>query len=156
MIEDYVTTNKGESVKSYAPLSFGSKAFNTPQLKMSKYCKEFLSLHWKPFHIFWGNDKTVLILRENKNLTRFFQAKTIPPSLWNYVDRVTAFNVVVAHIPGKSNAVADFLSRMQSDASETIELKLTDHIPIREKEIAVREKLPDNTINELFTDDFPD
>ena len=108
------------------------------------------------WHFIWGSDKPVLILRENKNLTRFFQAKAIPPTLWKYVDRVTAFNIVVAHVPGKANAVADFLSRLQSDANETIELKPTDHIPIREIEIDGREKLPDNTINELFTDDFLD
>ena len=46
MIEDYVNNNKGETVKSYAPVSFGSKVFNTAQLKMSIYCKEFLSLYF--------------------------------------------------------------------------------------------------------------
>ena len=159
MIEDYVKNDKGESVKSYAPVSFGSKLFNTAQLKMSIYCKEFLSLYFalETFsHFIWGSEKPVLILTDNKSLTRFFQAKTIPPSLWNYVDRVTAFNIVVAHIPGKANAAADFLSRLQADPNETIELKRTDRIPIREIEIDVRAKLPDNTINELFADDFPD
>ena len=159
MIEDYVKNNKGESVKSYASVSFGSKVFNTAQLKMSKYCKEILSLYFalETFHFIWGSDNPVLVLRDNKSLTRFFPAKTIPPSLWIYVDnRVTAFNIVVAHIPAKANAAADFLSRLQSDPNETIELKLTDRIPIREIEIDVRAKLPENTINELFADDFPD
>ena len=137
MIEDYVKNDKGESVKSYAPVSFGSKVFNTAQLKMSIYCKEFLSLYFalETFsHFIWGSEKPVLILTDNKSLTRFFQAKTIPPSLLNYVDRVTAVNIVVAHIHGKSNAAADFLSRLQVDPNETIELKLTDRIPIRERE----------------------
>ena len=159
MTEDYVKNEQGESVKSYAPVSFGSKVFNTAQLKMSIYCKEFLSLYFAletSSHFICGSDKPVLILTDNKSLTRFFQAKTIPPSLWNYVDRVTAFNIVVAHIPGKANATADFLSRLQSDPNEIIELTLTDRIPIREIEIDVRAKLPDNTINELFADDFPD
>ena len=130
MIEDYVKNNE-ESVKSYAPVSFGSKVFNSAQLKMSIYCKEFLSLYFalETFsHFIWGSEKPVLILTDNKSL-RFFQAKTIPPSLWNYVDRVTAYNIVVAHIPGKANAAADFLSRLQSNPNETIELKLTDGIP---------------------------
>ena len=35
MIEDYVKDEKGESVKSKAPVSFGSEVFNTAQLKMS-------------------------------------------------------------------------------------------------------------------------
>ena len=107
-------------------------------------------------HFFWDSDNPVLVLTDNKSLTRIFQAKTTPPSLWNYVDRVTAFNIVVAHIPGKANAAADFLSRLQSDPNERTELKLTDRIPIREIETDVRAKLPDNTMNELFADDFPD
>ena len=37
MIEDYINNNQGETVKSYAPVSFGSKVFNTAQLKMSIY-----------------------------------------------------------------------------------------------------------------------
>ena len=159
MIEDYVKNNKGESVKSYAPVSLGSKVFNTSQLKMSIYCKEILSLYFEleTFHFIWGSDNPVLVLTDNKSLTRFCPAKTIPPSLWIYVDnRVTAFNIVAAHIPAKANGAADFLSRFQSDPNETIELKLTDRIPIREIEIDVRATLPENTINELFADDFPD
>ena len=84
MIEDYVKNEKGEDVKSYAPVSFGSKVFNTAQLKMSIYCKEFLSLYFalETFsHFIWGSEKPVLILTDNKSLTRFFQAKTIPPAL---------------------------------------------------------------------------
>ena len=125
MIEDYVKNDKGESVKSYAPVSFGSKVFNTAQLKMSIYCKEFLSLYFalETFsHFIWGSEKPVLILTDNKSLTRFSQAKTIPPSLWNYVDRVTAYKIVVVNIPGKTNAAADFLSRLQSNPNGTIEL----------------------------------
>ena len=158
MIEDYVKDNKGETVNSYAPVSFESKVFNTAQIKMSIYCKEFLSLSFalETFsHLIWGSEKPVFILTDNKSLTRFFQAKRIPPSLWNYVDLVTAFNIVVTHIPGKANAAADFLSHLQSNPNKTIELKLTDRISIREIEIDVRPELPDNTINELFADNLP-
>ena len=62
---------------------------------------------------------------------------------------------MVTHIPGKTNAAADFLSRLQSNPNETIELKLTDRIPIKEIEIDVRAKLPDKTINELFAEKLP-
>ena len=154
MIEDYVKNNKGETVKSYAPVSLRSKVFNTAQLKMSIFCKEFLSIYFalETFsHLIWGTDKLVLILTDNKSLTRFFPAKTIPPSLWNYVDRVTALNIVVTHIPGKANAAADFISRLQSNSNETIELTEFQ----REIEIDVRAKLPDDTINELFADNLP-
>ena len=125
---------------------------------MSIFCKEFLSLYFdlETFsHFIWGTEKPVLIFFNNKNLTRFFEAKTIPPSPWNYVARVTAFNIVVIHIPGKANSAADFISRLQSNPNESIELKLTDRISVREIEIDVRAKLPDNTINALFADNLP-
>ena len=55
MIEDYVKTDKGESIKSYAPVSIGSKVAKTAQLKMSTYCKEFLSLYFGNFFTLqWG------------------------------------------------------------------------------------------------------
>ena len=71
------------------------------------------------------------------------------------MDRVTAFKIVVTHNPGEANAASVFLSRLQSNSNETIELKLRHRILIRGIEIDVRAKLPDNTINELFPDDLP-
>ena len=155
---DYVENNRGETVKNYAPVSFGSKVFNTVQLKMSILCKEFLTLYFdlETFsHFIGGTEKPVLIFTDNKSLTRFFQAKTVPPSLWNDVARVTAFNIVVTHTPGKAKAAADFISRLQSNPNESIELKLSDRISVREIEIDVRAKLPDNTINARFAGNLP-
>ena len=81
MIEKYVRNNKGEKVKSYAPVLIGYKVLNAAQSKMLIYCKEFLSLYFalqtfSPF--IWGSEKPVLLLIDDKSLTRFFQAKTIP------------------------------------------------------------------------------
>ena len=41
MIEDYLEHKDGTKKHAYAPVSFGSQLFNTSQLKMSTYCKEF-------------------------------------------------------------------------------------------------------------------
>ena len=156
-IEDYVQ-NKEETVKFYAAVSFGCEVFNTTQLRTSIYCKAFLSLYFASdafSHLIWGGEKPILILPDNKSLTRFLQAKTIPPSLWIYVDRFTAFSIVLSHVPGKANVAADFLSRLRSILNETYDLKLTDRIPIREIEVDVRAKLPDNTNSEFFADNLP-
>ena len=70
--------------KSYAPIAYGSKTFTPSQLKMSINAKEFLVIYYafKEFgHIFWGTPKPVIILTDNKSVTRFFQPKIIP--LWN-------------------------------------------------------------------------
>ena len=77
--------------KSYAPVAFGSKTFTPAQIKMSIYAKEFLAIYFefKKFgHIFWGAPKPVIILTDNKAVTRFFQTKIVPPALWNACDYV--------------------------------------------------------------------
>ena len=59
------------------------------------------------------------------------------------MDRVIAYNIVLEHIPGKANAAADFLSRMQTDPNESLELQLVDSIPMKQIEIDMKAKRPD-------------
>ena len=149
MIEDH--TEDGKTIQ-YAPVSFGSKLFNAAQLKLSIYCKEFLALYFalESFsHYIWGAEKPILVLTDNKSLTSFFQAKSIHPSLWNFLDRVLSFNIVLAHIPGKANAAADFMSRMQTNPNEVVELTLTDKIPVTEIKINCKAKTPDVTVSNI-------
>ena len=56
----------------------------------------------------------------------------IPPSLWNacdFGDYVVQFNFTIAHIPGKMNTAADFLSRLEKDPKEKIILKIREDFP---------------------------
>ena len=79
------------------------------QLKLSIYCKEFLAVHFALDHLAHyvsGAEKPVLVLTDSLSLERFFEAKNIHSSLWNFVDRPLSFNIVVGHIPGKANAAA--------------------------------------------------
>ena len=105
-------------------------------------------MRWTTFHTTFGDQ--VIILTDNKSLTQFFQSKVIPPSLWNCLDRILAFNIVIAHIPGRANYAADFLSRMENDKSATMSLKLTDRIPVKEIEIDTEAQNPDVELNVLF------
>ena len=160
MVEDYVNETGKKEKKTYAPVSFGSHLFNATQLKFSIYYKEFLALYYALdyfSHYIWGSSKQVIILTDNKSLTQFFQSKVIPPSLWNCSDRILAFNIVIAHIPGRANYAADFLSRMENDKSATMSLKLIDRIPVREIEIDTEAQNPDIDLNVLFdTENFSD
>ena len=111
MIEDYLTDQKGKTKKTYAPVSFGSRLFTTTQLKFSVYNKEFLALYFaldRFAHLIWAATKAVLVFTDKRSLTQFFQSKSIHPSLWNCLDRVLSFNILLAHIPGKANSAADF------------------------------------------------
>ena len=93
---------------------------------MSIYAKDLLAIYmaFKEFgHVSWGATKPVIIMTDSKSITRFFQTKMIPPPLWNACDFVLQFNFTIAHIPGKLNTAADFLSRSENDLIEKIFLK---------------------------------
>ena len=133
---------KHTSVKrSYAPIAYGSKTFTPSQLKLSIYAKEFLAIYYafREFgHIFWGTPQSVIILTENKSVTRFFQNKIIPPPLWNACDFVIQFNFIIAHIPGKNNTTADYVSRMEMDPTEKLVLKIREDVETRPIEVNVQ------------------
>ena len=59
------------------------------------------------------------------------------------MDRVIAYNIVLAHIPGKANAAADFLSRLQTDPNESLKLQSVDWIPMKQIEIDMKAETPD-------------
>ena len=108
---------------------------------MSIYAKEFLAIYYtfKEFgHIFWGSPQPVIILTDNKSVTRFFQTKIIPPPLWNACDFVIQFNFVIAHIPSKNNTAADYLSRMEMDPTEKLVLKIREDVETRPIEFNVQ------------------
>ena len=127
--------------KSYAPIAYGSKIFIPSQLKMSIYAKEFVAIYYafKKFgRIFWGTPKPVIMLTDNKSITRFFQTKIIPPPLWNACDFVIQFKFTIAHIPGKNNTAADYLSRMEMDPTEKLVLKIRADVETQPIEVNVQ------------------
>ena len=142
--------------KSYAPIAYGSKTFTPSQLKMSIYAKEFLAIYYafKEFgHIFWGTPKPTTILTDNKSVTRFFQTKIIPPALWNACDYVLQFNFIIAHIPGKNNTAADYLSRMEMDPKEKLVLKIREDVETRPIEVNVQSAGVSEEEEIFFTED---
>ena len=79
-------------------------------------------------HILWGATKPTIVLTDNKSVTRFFQTKTNPPSLWNACDYVLQFNFKRAHIASWLNTAADFLSLLELKITERIRLKIKEDV----------------------------
>ena len=134
LIEDDPNQKYTTTRKTYAPQK------HTHHIKMSIYAKEFLAVYmaFKEFgHVFWGATKPVIIMIDSKSVTRFFQTKMIPPPLWNSCDFVLQFNFTIAHIPGKMNTAADFLSRLERDPNEKIILKTRKDIPTKPIEVDI-------------------
>ena len=138
LIEDDPNQEYTSTRKTYAPIAYGSKTYSPSQIKMSIYAKEILAIYmaFKELgHIFSGATKPVIIMTDSKSVTRFFQTKMIPPPLWNACDFVLQFNFTIAHIPGKMNTAADFLSRLEMDPNEKIILKIREDIPTKAIEV---------------------
>ena len=89
-------------------------------------------------HILWGSTKPVIVLTDNKSGTRFFQTKIIPPALWNACDFVLQFNFTIAHVPGRMNTAADFLSRLDLDPKEKVQLLIRDDIQTTPIEVHIQ------------------
>ena len=131
MIKDNPDQKIQSKRKTYAPVAFGSIVFSPAQLKMSIYSKEFLAIYMAFLefaHILWETSKPTIVLTDNKSVTRFFQTKALPPSLWNACDYVLQFNFKIAHIGGSANTAADFLSRLELKVTEKIHLKIRDDV----------------------------
>ena len=79
-------------------------------------------------HILWGASKPTIVLTDKKPVTRFFQTKAIPSSLWNACDYLLKFNFKIAHIAGSVNTAADFLSRLDLKVTEKIHLKIREDV----------------------------
>ena len=79
-------------------------------------------------HILRETSKPTIVLTDNKSVTRFFQTKAIPPSLWNACDSVLQVNFKIAHIAGSINTAADFLSRLELKVTEKIHLKIREDV----------------------------
>ena len=75
-------------------------------------------------HILWEASQPTIVLTDNKSVTRFFQTKAFPPSLWNVCDYVLQFNFKIGHIAGSVKTAADFFPRLELKVTEKIHLKI--------------------------------
>ena len=83
-MKDNPTQKLQSKRKTYASIAFGSKTFSPTQTKISIYAKEFPSIYFAFVefgHLMWGNIFPVIVFTDNRSVTRFFQAKLIPPAL---------------------------------------------------------------------------
>ena len=68
----------------------------------------------------------------------FFQTKIIPPALWNACGFVLQFNFTIANVPGRMNTAADFLSRLDLDPKEKVQLLIRDDIQTTPIEVHIQ------------------
>ena len=70
----------------------------------------------------------------------FFQTDSNHRSLWNCLFRVFSFNIVLGHIPGKTNSAVDLILQMHTDSTLSLYLGFTDYVPIPENQMELKQK----------------
>ena len=88
-------------------------------------------------------------MTDNRSVTSFSQTKMIPSTLWNALDHVLSFAIILGHIPRKANLAADYLSRTHINPKEKLELRINLRVPTHEIEINTTADTPDNSISHL-------
>ena len=76
LIEDNPNLKYTSTLKTYAPMAYGSKTYIPFQIKMPIYTKETLAIYlaFKEFgRILWVTTKSVIILTEKKPVIRVFK-----------------------------------------------------------------------------------
>ena len=64
------------------------------------------------------------------------------------MDRVLAYNIALAHIPGKANVAADYISRIQTPC-KCNRIGMSDSIPVRELKISLSAKTPEVALSAI-------
>ena len=65
--------------QTYAPVAFGSKKFQGGQMSLTMYAKEILAMQFafdEFGHILWGLKKPIIVMTDNKALTRSFSGRS--------------------------------------------------------------------------------
>ena len=86
----------------------------------------------------WGSTFPIIVFTDKRAVTRFFQAKLIPPALWNACDYVLQYNFVIAHVAGSMNTAADFLSRTEVNPVKKLEMSIRNDIQTKAIEVNIQ------------------
>ena len=115
-------------------MAYGSKTFTPAQIKMLIYAKEFLAKHFafkKVDHIFWGALKPVIILTDNKTLTRIFQTKLFLLRCGMLVTMSTNSIWLKSHILKTQIRAAGYLSRLEADPEDRFIMKIREDVQMK-------------------------
>ena len=107
-----VLTNTVDTV-SHQPIAFSSKRFSNPATKWDAYKREAYAIFHGVFAFaYYLRGKSFLVETDHRNL-QWIEASHSPIVVrWRTL--LQNFSFLIRHIPGKSNGVADWLSRMGS------------------------------------------
>ena len=103
------------------PISFYSRTLTSAEKNYPIYDKEMLAIkasleHWR--HLLIHTNSPVLILCDHKNLTYFKKPQLLNERQARWSEFLADYNFEITYFPGKSNVVADCLSRPNTKEDE--------------------------------------
>lgn len=101
---------------NWQPLAFFSRKFSPSQMKYSPYDRELLAIYEAiKYFRHMIEARNFVIYTDHKPLTFAFTSKqeNCSPRQFRHLDFISQFSTDIRHISGKSNVVADPLSRVQ-------------------------------------------
>lgn len=113
--------------QSNRPIAFASKSFNRAESNKSTIEQELIAMHWsiKHFrHYLYGTH--FIVQSDHKPLVYLYNLKDPSSKLTRLRLELSEYNFTVEHIKGKSNVVADALSRIHIDDIRTSATRDTD------------------------------
>jgi hypothetical protein len=115
------------------PVAFMSKTLSETEKKYGAYDKEMLAILesirlWRPYLSY----EKFIVMTDHAPLTRLFKQKGLTPRQTRWIDTLSSYTFDIVYKPGKTNVVADALSRRQealhTAVSSTSAAKFTSRI----------------------------
>lgn len=110
------------------PIAFASKSFSRADRNKSTIEQELIAVHWSIGHFrpyLYG--KHFIVLSDHKPLVHLYSLKETTPKLTRLRLDLAEYNFSIEHIPGKTNVVADALSRIHIEDIKAIGDKKRDY-----------------------------
>ena len=143
---------KGKVLKELHPITYVSGLFHGSQLNWAALTKEAYSIYLSVKKLaFYITDADITLRSDHLPLRRFLQKNTLNDKVNNWAVELEMYRIKLVHIKGKSNVLADTLSRL---ISINPDVKLEPELEGYEFRQYCFEELPkasSYTVNEIIT-----
>ena len=151
LTQEFETEVKGKVLKELHPIAYISGLFCGSQLNWAALTKEayaiYLSVKKLAFYI---TDADITLRSDHLPLKRFLRKNTLSDKVNNWAVELETYRIKFVHIKGKSNVLADTLSRLISiDPDVKLEPELEGY-EFRKYCFEELPKASSNTVNEII------
>ena len=109
-------------VLTHQPISFASHKYSGAAVNWDTYKQEAYALYYAVMQFsYYLRGKSFLLETDHRNL--LWMETSLVPIIVRWRVLLQSYNFLIRHIPGKTNAVADWLSRMHPTTLSTISTK---------------------------------